>query len=284
MGDNLPRGDCAIDITTNAAAATTTTAAAASVGKQTGGAGGASVAVAGAPILRPSEALARIEELLAQQHLFLVQDPNLAPTAKLVPGSEYSIPAGETSTVEKWDRSLSDQELQFTADDTTARRPGGASSYPASLVSIPSSCGSISLTAVLTQASTASNAMSFGIARRGFRKSGTSGFGGTSGSWGINENNRATDSGGCILSYGGSSKEEKRRFRKMKQGDVFCLRYERALGRAWLFINGSELVQEFKIHEPGESDVELVLGATYCNDHELKIVAEAPPDLPTSAP
>jgi hypothetical protein len=54
----------------------------------------------------------------------------------------------------------------------------------------------------------------------------------------------------------------------MEAGFKFCLRYEQTLGKCWLWAGKEftdEFCYEFTLHAPGDSTVELVMGATYCN-------------------
>ena len=141
----------------------------------------------------------------------------------------------------------------------------------------------MALTVQLTAAPRASNAMTFGIAKLGFKTSGSSGFGPTPGSWGLNEHNRSSTAGGQLCYHDGTKRETLASFRSLREGDELTIRYERRLGKAWLYINKSELVQEFQVHGPGEAP-ELVLGATYCSDHALQITTDTVlPALPASA-
>jgi hypothetical protein len=161
----------------------------------------------------------------------------------------------------RWDQNISDSELQFTASDTIARRPGSVSCYPASLIRIPQSENAYSLTMSLRQAPRGPNSMSIGIAKFGFKDHGSDGFGLSENSWGLIESR--SDGDGKL--YG--NRIALGSFRKMREGDVFSVVYDRRVGKCWLLVGQTEppeLCQEFSIHPPGESP-DLVMGATYCN-------------------
>ena len=176
-----------------------------------------------------------------------------------------------------WAPSISDPDLVFSDGATMSRRPGSSSCYPASLVHIEEP--RVSLTCTLVDCPIGPNSMSFGIAKAGFKKTGSDGFGPSINSWGIIESRSSGD--GKVY----SNRSVVTTFRKMKAGDKFCLRYERAVGKAWLFIDGAgrdfsapELVQEFDLHRPDEI-IPLVIGATFCNDHSLLVMDSPPPAL-----
>lgn len=174
--------------------------------------------------------------------------------------------------IQKWVPEISDTDLLFSNNDTCAKRPGNVSCYPAALVPIDSP--SCAITMVLQESPIGPNSMSIGIAKANFPRNGSDGMGPTSHSWGLIESRSSGD--GKIY----SNRRHVSTFRKMVDGDSFAMRYERSQGKAWLIINNNELIQEFDVHEPGEI-VDLVFGATFCNDHSLKIENVPPPSLST---
>lgn len=213
-----------------------------------------------------------------------VARPAPSKTAVRLPASAVERPLSLTQfsgqVLTRWDPSISDNELQFSRKDTVARRPGSVSCYPASLVPIPADeNSSFALTMLLQNAPRGPNSMSIGVAKRGFRSSGSDGFGQSLNSWGLIES-RASGEGKLY-----SNRQQVDTFRKMRDGDVFSLVYDRSLGKVWLLIAhasaskvvdaggdyariigqlDTELCQEFVVHEPGERP-ELLFGATYCN-------------------
>lgn len=200
-----------------------------------------------------------------------------AVKASMLDGSSTPKPRGpyafKGTVLNRWDQSISDDNLVYSANETVARRPGSASCYPASLIRIPSAISdssgqqqnSFAMTVILQNAPRGPNSMSIGIARQGFKSHGSDGFGVSCGSWGLIES-RSTGDGKIY-----AKAESVGSFRKMREGDIFSLVYDRRLGRCWLLIRHSsapetelELCQEFNVHSPGEN-VDLVVGATYCN-------------------
>jgi hypothetical protein len=176
-----------------------------------------------------------------------------------------------------WDPSISDSELVFSQANASCTRPGNASCYPASLTKVTSD--SASMTVKLKECPIGPNSMSFGIAYEGFRRSGSDGFGPSTNSWGLIES-RSSGTGKVY-----SNRSVVGTFRKMQPNDCFVLRYERSLGKCWLYASSEgtlgepELLREFVVHGEGEA-CELVMGATYCNDHQLVIEEVPPPPLP----
>lgn len=211
--------------------------------------------------------------------------PPSVKTITRVPTSIVERPLSLTEfsgrVLSRWEASISDTELQFSRKETVARRPGSVSCYPASLLSVPIDdlITTFALTMVLQHAPRGPNSMSIGIANAGFRSSGSDGFGQSVNSWGLIESRASGDGKLC------SNRQHIDSFRKMREGDVFSIVYDRSLGKAWLLVAhastntvveaggdysqvlrqlDTELCHEFTIHAPGER-AELVLGATYCN-------------------
>ena len=76
----------------------------------------------------------------------------------------------------QFNTSISDTNLQFGEGNTTVKRPGGASSYPAAFADVPAAHSSF--TVFLVEAFIKSNSLSFGVAKKGSpSKSGSDGMG-----------------------------------------------------------------------------------------------------------
>jgi hypothetical protein len=148
------------------------------------------------------------------------------------------------------------------------------------LLSIPLDEGAtFAVTMMLQKAPRGPNSMSIGIAKKGFRSSGSDGFGQSINSWGLIESRASGEGKIC------SNRQHVDSFRKMRENDVFSIVYDRSLGKAWLLVAhastdaiaevggdvsqvvrllDAELCHEFTIHAPGER-ADIVVGATYCN-------------------
>ena len=122
--------------------------------------------------------------------------PPLPPTSNIsaaVAGvALVDVSVSEYKPLLAWDQSISDPSLKYHKQSSTAFRPGNVSCYPAALINVPKDYKS-SLTAVLDSCPFANNTMSFGIAVKGFPKSGQQAVGERQDSWGI-LNNRSEPS------------------------------------------------------------------------------------------
>jgi hypothetical protein len=127
--------------------------------------------------------------------------------------------------------------------------------------------GIYSISMSLQKAPKGPNSMSIGIAQEGLKSHGSDGFGLTAYTWGLIES-RSTGEGKIY-----ANRQSLGTFRKMIVGDIFSIIYNRNVGKAWLMIYNIveenkyyiELCQEFVLHTPGDTSVNYVVGATYCN-------------------
>ncbi len=92
-----------------------------------------------------------------------------------------------------WDLSISDTALRYSNGNRTAHRPGNVSCYPAALAPVVGPKCTMAI--VLEECPFANNTISFGIAVRGFPKSGQQAIGERSDSWGIFNNRSEASSG-----------------------------------------------------------------------------------------
>lgn len=178
---------------------------------------------------------------------------------------------------ELWSETLSDHALTFTEGRKCAKRKGNVSCYPASLVA---ATGSISLTCRLEECADHGNTMSFGIGHDIFKKASSDGFGAEQMSFGLSDNRQASSnresSGARIIASGQTVKT----VRHLAQGDVLCLRYEEVMAKCWLYVyreanyphGGPDIYHEFDVPA-----MNYVVGATFANDHMLRILPHQPP-------
>lgn len=198
--------------------------------------------------------------------------PTLAPVSAPVSGSDVQSLSRQGSTagaseivpIMAFDLAISETALRFANGNRYAYRPGNVSCYPAAMALTPS--GKSSFTAVLDECPFANNTMSFGIAVKGFPKSGQQAFGERADSWGI-YNNRSENSveepskicaSGALVS----------KFRRLRQGDILRLVCDMNNRTVELSVNGPEFRQIFSL----PPDKEFVYGATFCNHHALTLI------------
>lgn len=186
-----------------------------------------------------------------------VDVPSL-PRQSSVSGSSDPVP------VMMFDLSISEMALRYANGNRTAYRPGNVSCYPAALA--PTPAGKSSFTAVLDECPFANNTMSFGIAVRGFPKSGQQAFGERVDSWGLynNRSENSVDEPSKVCASGTTVSK----FRRLRQGDTLRIVCDTAARTAELSINGSEFRHMFSL----PPDKEFVYGATFCNHHALTLI------------
>jgi hypothetical protein len=99
--------------------------------------------------------------------------------AKKVPSKEEaSLSASSHAPVLQWDVGLSNNALEFSDQNTSCRRPGSTSCYPASFATLPGPQSVFNV--VITEANSATNWLSIGLC---YQLASSDGFGRTSKSW-----------------------------------------------------------------------------------------------------
>jgi hypothetical protein len=166
------------------------------------------------------------------------------------------IPASLSTTnhikITKWDMDISDNPAYQSKNTATKKPAAQAGNRYYSLARIRGDVCSV--TVELIACTEDSFPISFGLAEIGKLKESV-GFGTDKETWGILEP-KADDS--CNV---GSAGSVLCKFRKLRVGDKFNIKYSRVEGKASLKINDGELFQEFQIHEPGSgSDKAYVMG------------------------
>lgn len=186
--------------------------------------------------------------------------------------------------IKQWDRPISNPELVYSNGDKTARRPAGASSFPAALAKVnekdPSSASASSpitlLTVELTAAAARSNNLTFGVAYKGFPAASGNGFGQQRDSWGLHEDRSRSerpDAASRLYKSGDAVKS----WRSLKTGDRMQIMVDKEKMQATLKIFARnadpELVHVFDIPPPRSgTSTEMVVGATFADEHELTVV------------
>jgi len=169
--------------------------------------------------------------------------------------------------IQVWDVPLSNNVLEFAENNATARRPGCRSCYPAAFAKILTSKCVFSVR--LEQGSGKNNWQTIGICKRGFGSANTDGFGRTVDSWGLADD-RSKDSDN--LFFAGSGKVVKKWNRKLREGDIVTVTCDLDKGVATIDVNGEVNVAFRGITGTPQ---EYYMGATFANDHKLRILSAA---------
>ena len=83
--------------------------------------------------------------------------------------------------VTHWDVNISNNNLEYTDENTSCRRPGSNSCYPAAFAQVPGLRSSFSVTLLETLSTT--NWLTIGLCAAGFATQSSDGFGRTVNSW-----------------------------------------------------------------------------------------------------
>jgi hypothetical protein len=180
-------------------------------------------------------------------------------------------------TISEFNRTISNNDLAFTNNNTTVERPGSVSCYPAAFASLVAErC--IFRVQVIT-APRSSNWLTFGLAKRGMATSSSDGVGRTANSWGLSDD-RSSGSSHTIIASCGS---EVASFRKLKVDDVLMALVDVTEGWIEIRINETEFQHRFTI-APGSME-DYWFAMTFANDHRVTILSDSVSDalLPTTA-
>jgi hypothetical protein len=140
---------------------------------------------------------------------------------KLDEKKEISIQTQPTplfSVINEWDITSSNSDLEFSDANTTCKRPGGVSCFPAAFCPIKESLQVCNFT--LKQTGSTTNWLSIGVCKEGFARSNSDGFGKSSNSWGIADD-RSKEDAPAFFAYNGTKLCEAPR--KLKIDDVITL-------------------------------------------------------------
>lgn len=140
-------------------------------------------------------------------HQFLILFGHEVPETSLKPVSS-------AVSVIKWEKSISNDRLQYQDGDTVVCRPGNISCYPAALANLSAKRSMVRFR--LLSCELKGNSMSFGLATKSFRLEGSNGVGGSMMSWGVIDS-RDVSAGPCYLNSNGARTIA---WRKLVRGDV----------------------------------------------------------------
>ena len=167
----------------------------------------------------------------------------------------------------QFNKAISDKSLEFTNDDSTARRPGSASSFPGAFVSLTVPKSKIAFE--ITETGAKNNNLSLGLAKIGLEKSGSDGFGQSRNTWGVFDDRGSSDPT-SIRACG----QKITSFRKLKLGDILYFNLDIEASLLKFELNSSEFVYDFDISFDGGYE-NYIFGCTLANDHSVTIVHDA---------
>eukprot|EP01035_Chromulina_nebulosa_P020109 gene20109-26109_t len=144
------------------------------------------------------------------------------------------------SVITAWDVKSSDDTLIFADDNTSCRRNGSASCYPAAFALIKNEFTIFNV--VLEETSSKTNWLTVGLGKKNFPSSYSDGFGRTSDSWGIADG-RASDTENAFFAYNGTNIQSISR--KLKLNDVICLILNLKVGSLEISVNYGEFSHTF---------------------------------------
>ena len=165
-----------------------------------------------------------------------------------------------------WDKGLSNKQLTFSNGDTSVRRVGSVSSYPAAFVPLPEAHAILQVK--VTAAPIGNNWLTFGLVKAGFKASSSDGVGKNVDSWGIVDER---SSSGKNATMRGCGKVEETLARKLQEGDVLTAEADVAAGWCEVRLNQTECSHRFVI--PVGSKESYLFGATFSNDTECTILS-----------
>jgi hypothetical protein len=170
-----------------------------------------------------------------------------------------------------WSTDISNTHLSYSNNHSTAKRPGGASCYPAAFAKLNSVRASFQVR--LDAAPRDSNWVSFGLAKRGMAVDSSDGMGRTTNTWGIADDRNSTST---AMPVAAASKTTISTLpRKLKQGDVLSGEVDLLAGWFEVRLNQSEFSHRFTI--PVGSKEDYWFGMTFANDHQATILMAEPP-------
>jgi hypothetical protein len=164
----------------------------------------------------------------------------------------------------EWNRAASNTSLEFE-DAATAKRPGGASCYPAAFAVLPDT---VSYCAVrIIECAVTQNTLSFGLAKRTMAKESSDGVGRTSSTWGIHDERGSSSE---VAKASSSGTKVATCPRKFAVGDVLKCAVDLERGTCEISINETEFVHTFNV-PPGKPD-EYYFAMTFANDHKVTLI------------
>jgi GTPase SAR1 family protein len=162
-------------------------------------------------------------------------------------------------------------ELQYTNSDASAKRPNGASCYPAAFAPLPADRTIFTVT--LDNAPLKGNWMTFGLAKRGFPKTGSDGIARHANSWGLADERNPDTSPVAVYASGN---EVTAGPRKLQANDTLTAEVDVKAGWCEVRLNKTEFTHRFTI--PAGAKEDYWFGVTFANDHKVTIDASSADD------
>jgi hypothetical protein len=204
--------------------------------------------------------LTRWETQNWQQFLYLFGSSSALAT---VPMNE-----GICLSPEVWDLDLSNTSLTFSNGNTSVKRPGSASSYPAAFAPLPDAHAC--LTVVIDECNDGPNWLTFGIATSAFaagNKSGSDGIGRSRETWGICDERDSRRTEAVVA----ADRTTVGSCRKFQEGDRLTAVVNVTEGWCEVSINnGADFMHRFDI--PAGTKEDYVFAMTFANNHQVTIV------------
>ena len=198
------------------------------------------------------------ENRSANQFLYLYGNKKIS----ILNQSSYS----QYIPVSEWDILKSNEHLTYSNQNTTVKRIGNVSCYPAAFCKLSSPMASITVT--LDQAPRGPNWLTFGLSRIDMPVSGSDGVGRTSSSWGICDDRSTTSNNQAMLFNCGQIVST---FRKLIEGDI--LKAEVNMTDGWLEISlNDDFHYKFTIPITSNDYNSYCFAMTFANDHQISIV------------
>ena len=134
------------------------------------------------PLRDFASSLSALERLEERFRAAVVRRGEQAKVAAKEPGPLPGVESPSSiAAAARWDPSLSNNNLEYSDNGLSCRRPGSASCYPAAFAPVPAN--KCTFTVKLAEAQTTTNWLTIGICTSGFASSSSDGFGRSSNSW-----------------------------------------------------------------------------------------------------
>jgi hypothetical protein len=168
------------------------------------------------------------------------------------------------SSPQEWNINLSNTQLTYSNDNTSVKRIGSVSCYPACFANLSSERSMITI--VLDEVKQGPNWLSFGICTKNFPKTNSDGVGKTRDSWGLcDDRGRNSNEKAHIFSCG----KDVGRINKFKLNDKLHCIVDTCEGWCEVSVN-DELIHRFDI--PVGNFEDYLFGMTFANDHKITML------------
>jgi hypothetical protein len=181
--------------------------------------------------------------------------------------------------VTQWSTDISDSALVFGTFNSTAKRPGSVSCYPAAFAKLPAAHAKFRVH--LTTAPRDGNTLSFGLAKCGMKATNSDGVGRTVNSWGVADD-RNSGANSTLPAISASSSKVSSWSRKWVSGDILSAEVNTAAGWCEISLQGTADKHRFTI--PVGSKEDYWFGMTFATDHVVTILPSDTAAPPASTP